>query len=171
MKTIVGLFRNNETALNSASSLNRAGLRANRVTILPCDEPGLARVGQDLGLQLTRYGRSGVLLGILLADSFALALGLSAVLAEPAGWEFLVIVLIAFTGIGAVLGGVLGTLLGVDTMERVTQLCLEGRHHHGILEIVKVSDELATQAADVLDHTGAVAIEIYPELEEHSYHR
>lgn len=170
MKTIVSLFRSNEAALTSASNLNQARLRANRITILPCDEAGLARVGEDLGLQLTRSRQVGGLIGILIADAFALSLGLSAVLTEPAGWQFLVIILIAFTGIGAALGGVLGSLFGVDAMERVTQLCIEGRRRHGILEIIKVSDELAAQATDILDRTGAIAIEIYPQLEESSYH-
>lgn len=77
----------------------------------------------------------------------------------------MVIALIVFTGIGTVLGGLLGALFGVDSVERVAMLYTEGMQLGGVLEIIETSNELAPRATDILQQTRASAVEIYPELE------
>jgi hypothetical protein len=147
MKTIVGLFQAKENALSSRGELTNLGVPQNQIRIV------------------AKYAGPGALLGIAVADTFGLIIGLSALPVDGFGLRFLVIALIVFTGIGTALGGLLGALFGVDSIERVAALCTEGMQLEGVLEIIETSNDLAARAAAILQQTSAVAVEIYPELE------
>jgi hypothetical protein len=166
MKTIVGLFQAKENALSSLSELINLGVTQDHIRVLACDASGQALIRAEQNRIVAKYAGLGALLGIAIAGAFGLSIGLGALPVYGFGVRFLVIALIAFFGIGIALGGLLGASFGVDSIERVTALATEGRPFGGTLEIVETNNELAAQATDILEHTGALAVEIYPELEE-----
>jgi hypothetical protein len=165
MRTIVGLFQAKENALSSLGELTNLGVTQDHVRVLACDASGQARLDEERNRMIAKYAGLGVLLGIAVAGTFGLIIGLSALPVQGFGLRFLVIALIVFTGIGTALGGLLGALFGVDSVERVTALCTEGMQLGGVLEIIETSNELAPRATDILQQTSVVAVEIYPELE------
>jgi hypothetical protein len=165
MKTIVGLFQAKKNVLNSLNKLINLGVPQDHIRVLACDASGQMRIREERNQIVAKYAGLGVLLGIAVAGTFGLSLGLSALPVSGFGVRFLVIVLIVFTGIGTALGGLLGIFYGVDTVERIAVLGTEGIQLGGVLEIIETSNELTARATDILQQTGVLAVEIYPELE------
>jgi hypothetical protein len=166
MKTIVGLFENNESVLNSIHELHQAGIADDNIRVLVCNDSGRARIGQILARLVARYTGRGILVGMGIAGLFGLIIGLGGLTVYGFGLRFLVIALIAFTGIGLALGFMLGALFGIDNLERVAHLCTEGKQFGGTLELIQTSNELAPRAINILQRARAVAIEIYPESDD-----
>lgn len=168
MTTIVGLFESDENVQSSIDKLKGAGVTEAKVIVVPCNDAGRERLDIAQHWLVAKYAGWGAVIGIAIAGSFGLATGLSALTIYGFGLTFTISMLIVFSLIGAALGGLFGAFMGVDALEKINQLFREGIGFGGELEIVQAADELAFQAMGILQKTEALAMEIYPEIEEGS---
>jgi hypothetical protein len=164
MKRIFGLFEQEEAAERAINELQKAGvsrehfgvITRNRITQKVNREEdvreGTVQVDQKLGA--AGGAAVGGLTGLLLGVGALLIPGIGPVLA--AGTLASAIGAIAAgTGMGAVAGGLLGTLTSLGVTEEA-DVYAEGVKRGGVLLVVEADDERTSLASRIMKEAGAV---------------
>lgn len=155
IKTVVGIFRNDRTAVEAMRSLDAAGFDADRVQMTADDPSRAAEVGGQTSA--LAGGLAGLLAGIVVVAAFAVWGNLGT---NPVG---LIIGGIGVVGGLIAIGFVIGRTIGRHAPD--AHLFARVIRNGGAIVAVQCADEECDVAAQVLDGAGAreVRDEVGPE--------
>lgn len=164
MKTVVGLFDTFEDAQNAVRDLRSAGFSGDDISLVAQDEGG--HYAQHLqGGEKQNVGdgaAAGAGIGAVLGGLGGLLLGLGA-LAIPGIGPILaagpIVAALGGAGVGAIAGGIVGALVDLGIPEEHANMYAEGIRRGGTLVVARTSDEMADQAADVMNRYHPIDID------------
>ena len=166
MKSVVGLFDHVEDAYQAVDALKNTGFTGEDISVVSRDAnneysryldkdqqktgksedvSGGAAAGAGVGAVLGGLGGFLVSIGALAIPGIGPVVAAGPILATLAG-----------AGVGAVAGGIVGALVDLGIPEEEAHTYAEGVKRGGTLVVVRTSDEMADQAASILDRFNPV---------------
>lgn len=165
MKTVVGLFKGMPEARGAVQDLENAGFAREDIGILANEEAARSYAGSS-GHTDTEGAGSGAMKGAGTGAAIGGGIGLIAGLTSLAIPGFGAVIAagpiasaLAGAGIGAAAGGLIGGLTKVGVSEHDAEHYAEGVRRGGVLVTVRTADEMAEQAADILENHDADDVE------------
>ena len=158
-KTVIGTYRNMDTAIEVVNKLVNAGFHRNSISVIAndADEKYASYVDQDMddtakgaGIGAAVGGLGGLLLGL-----GALAIpGIGPVIAAGP-----IAAALAGAGIGAVTGGIIGALVDLGIPEESAHVYAESVRRGNVLVAVQAADDKASEVTRIMQHTDLIDIE------------
>jgi uncharacterized protein (TIGR02271 family) len=164
-KTVVGLFDDLDDAQKVVNDLTQLGIARSDISIArqQSDKTSATtttadRTGGDIGSGVATGATTGAVVGGaagLIASLSALAIpGFGPILAAGP-----IIATLTGAGIGAAAGGLIGALVNAGVPEEEAEYYSEGVRRGGTLVSVRVEDNLAERAADIMNRHHAIDID------------
>ena len=152
-KTVVALYDDPSDAQRAVQDLVDSGFDRESISILARHvEEGKATPS---GNQAAEGAGIGAAIGLVFGGVGGLLVGLGA-LAIPGIGPIVaagpLIAALTGAGIGAGAGAIIGALVKLGIAEEEAHMYAEGVRRGGTLVVVQTSDEMATQAANIMDH-------------------
>src|SRR5258706_618859 len=160
-KTVVGLFDNSNEAQQVVDDLTRIGVPRSDISIARSKTTagGSASTADDVDNDIGAGVATGATPGAVVGGAAGLIASLSA-LAIPGFGPVLaagpIIATLTGAGIGAATGGLIGALVNVGVPEEEAEYYSEGVRRGGTLVSVRVNDELADRATDIMNRHHAI---------------
>ena len=161
MQTVVGLYDRFEDAQRVVQALREAGFGSDHISMVARDAKGdYSRYLEGGEKQDVKDGAAaGAGIGAILGGLGGLLVGLGA-LAIPGIGPVLaagpLVTTLAGAGVGAVAGGLVGALVDLGIPEEHAQMYAEGVRRGGTLVVVQTEDQMADQAAQVMNRFNPV---------------
>jgi uncharacterized protein (TIGR02271 family) len=161
-KTVVALYDDVDQAHRAIRDLVDSGFSRDDISLLTRDtreetgrrETGESKVGEGAG--------AGAGIGAIIGGAGGLLVGLGALVIPGIGPLLAagpLAAALAGAGVGAGVGALAGALVGLGIPEQDAEYYSEGIRRGGTLVTVQTSDEMTTQAVDILEHYNPVDIE------------
>jgi hypothetical protein len=152
MKTVIGIVENADQAKQAVEELLKSGFHRREIGVISSDvmrEAAAALSGGSTGAAI------GGLAGMLLAASAMVIPGIGPVLAAgPA------LTLVGGTTLGALAGGIVGSLKAKGIPEDQANFYAEGMRRGGtLITVLARNDDLAARAVDIIKRHGALDVE------------
>jgi uncharacterized protein (TIGR02271 family) len=160
-KTVIGTYRDLDSALNVVNRLVDAGFHRNSISVIANDpdEKYAAYVDQDAAMDDTAKGAG---FGAAIGGLGGLLLGLGALAIPGVGPVIAagpLAAALAGAGIGAVTGGIIGALIDLGIPEESAHVYAESVRRGHVLVAAQVADDRADEATRIMQHTGLIDIE------------
>jgi uncharacterized protein (TIGR02271 family) len=161
-KTIVGLYDDFSTAQRVVQALVDAGFERDNISLVASDARGeyTSQIDTDTGIGTGAGVGAGI--GAVLGGIGGLLVGLGALAIPGIGPVIAAGPLIAAltgAGIGAVAGGLVGALVDMGIPEEEAEYYAEGVRRGGTLVTVTAADEMANQAASIMENYDPINVE------------
>jgi hypothetical protein len=158
MKTVIGLFWDDENIQSSIHKLRQAGCAEDTINVLT--RVGAVRKLLDggRGQMVAKCAVCGALLGSITYGAFGLSVGMGSFSLFNNGLALGIARLLPFFGIGAAFGAFMGCFVGVGEGEESTHLYCQGVRMGGKLVVVQANDELAAKAINTLCQEDAIGV-------------
>jgi len=139
--------------------MEAAGLNDCKVSVLARPAEVWARLGGPAKLRAAvKYTLIGALLGVVVASLYALPATILNCAYMGCAFSAHTLLLVAIYLYWIAAGGFMGTLIGMDRLERDTYSYVEGVRHGGSLVIVEAPDEEAGEVTSILVHEGGLLV-------------
>jgi hypothetical protein len=159
MRTVIGLFSDDENAQSSIHRLEETGLAEDQISVLPRDIAVQTLLAGNQIRRVAPYMAWGALCGIIIMNLYGLTMGACACnLCDHIPAFFWVCDVVGFTLVGLVLGAAAGWFVGVDKFEKDTDLYTQGVDAGGEVITIKVNNEFVTKVMDILRQENAVVV-------------
>lgn len=160
-KTVIGTYRDLDSAVNVVNRLVDAGFHRNSISVIANDpdEQYAAFVDQDGAMDDTAKGAG---FGAAIGGLGGLLLGLGALAIPGVGPVIAagpLAAALAGAGIGAVTGGIIGALIDLGIPEESAQVYAESVRRGHVLVAAQVADDRADEATRIMQHSGLIDIE------------
>jgi len=160
-KSLIGTYRDMESASKVVNDLVNAGFHRNSISLIAnnADDRYASYVQPDVNLDDTAKGAGA---GAAIGGIGGLLLGLGA-LAIPGIGPILaagpIAAALAGAGIGAVTGGIIGALVDLGIPEESAEVYAEGIRRGNVLVVVQVADNRTDEATRIMQQKGLIDIE------------
>ena len=158
MKTVIGLFWEDENVNSSIHKLKRAGFAEDMISVLTRDSKVRKLLNCAGGRVLAKCVGFGAFLGSVTYGVFGLSVGMGSCTLFDDGLASGIVRLIPFLVIGAVFGASMGCFAGIGEAEKGTHLYCQGVRMGAKVVAVKTSDELIAKAVGILCHENAIGV-------------
>ena len=158
MKSIIGLFNDQEAVSSTMERLDEAGVPADKINLLSSPNSVNKLLGCSPVCIVTNYTAWGAAIG---ASIYAIY-GIAALFCECGiiqyGREVGLLALLGAALAGSVVGGVIGGLLGLGESEKDTQLYVQGVNFGGRVISIRVPDEDADRVIKILTNSNLLGV-------------
>jgi uncharacterized protein (TIGR02271 family) len=163
-KTVVGLFDDLDDAQKVVNDLTQLGIARSDISIArqQSDKTSATTTSPDRSGDIGSGAATGATTGAVVGGAAGLIASLSA-LAIPGFGPILaagpIIATLTGAGIGAAAGGLIGALVNAGVPEEEAEYYSEGVRRGGTLVSVRVEDNIAERAADIMNRHHAIDID------------
>lgn len=162
-KTVVGLYRDMDTAQNVVRELEDNGFRREDISLALQDERGKMRMDQatDMDTDVTEGAVGGAGVGAVLGGAAGLVVGLGALTIPGIGPILAagpLATALAGAGVGAVAGGIIGALVDLGVPEEDAEAYTAGIRQGHVLVTISTPDEHAQHAADIMNRHNPIDV-------------
>jgi len=160
-KTVIGTYRNLESAIEVVNRLVDAGFHRNSISVIAndADEKYASYIDQDGGMDDTAKGAG---IGAAIGGLGGLLLGLGALAIPGIGPVIAagpIAAALAGAGVGAVTGGIIGALIDLGIPEESAHMYAESVRRGNVLVAAQVADNKVNEATRLMQHSGLIDIE------------
>jgi hypothetical protein len=159
MRTVIGLFLDDENAQSSILKLEETGLAEDQISVLTQPQAVQNLLIGNQTRRVAPYIAWGTLCGMVILNVYGLTIGAYACsLCNHIPALFWICDVVGFTFLGLVLGAAAGWFVGLDKFEKEADLYTQGADAGGEVVTITVNNEFVTKVMGILRQENAVVV-------------
>jgi hypothetical protein len=158
MKPIIGLFRREVESSLSVNRLKEAGYAEEEISVLTQESAIRKLLGCEPTCVVSRYAAWGISFGIAIYAIFGMVAGWCQCNLLGFGQVYGFFTVLGVLLAGAIVGGLLGCIVGVAEFEKDSHLYVQGARLGGRVIVVQASEEDAERVKRILEQENASGV-------------